>query len=250
MKVSRPEKRFYRESITRRGKISFEIVAGESDLWISLPERFGQAVEKVKAMLTEHLILLRSQVQSFIEKNPRFLNSLEPIDEEPTLSPAIIRKLLQASRLAGVGPMAGIAGAINLFIGERLLEMGVDEFIVENGGDVYVVSKSDTVVGMFTGNPELDRRVGILLPPGRFGVCSSSSRIGHSLSFGRTLIATAISEDPVLSDCGATALGNSTNFEEFDITYRAIDNLYGAIAVIGKEIAIAGNVEFVKLEER
>jgi len=25
MKVSRPEKRFYRESITRRGKISFEI---------------------------------------------------------------------------------------------------------------------------------------------------------------------------------------------------------------------------------
>ncbi len=244
------EKRFYRELVKPKGKVCFEISAGESDIWIAVPEKFTGRIEELKEILTEHLILVRTQVQNFIKLNPEFLTSLKPLDLKEKIVPSIIKLMVESSRKANVGPMAGIAGAINYFLGEKLKGKGIQEFILENGGDLYVKSSYETVIGIFTGNPELDRKIGVLIPPGEKGICSSSSKIGHSISLGRTIISTVISKNPILSDCAATALGNSKTVEEFSSTFDSIEGLTGAFGLIDGKIVIKGKVKFAKLEEK
>ena len=47
---------------------------------------------------------------------PDFLTSLVPLDIE-TEAPEIIRRMVESSRRAGVGPMAAVAGAISEMTG-------------------------------------------------------------------------------------------------------------------------------------
>ena len=242
------EKRFYRDSVNPKGKVSFEVKAGESDVWVAVPEKFSSRLEELQEILTEHLVLIRTQIQDFIKAHPQFHKSLKPIKYQEKILPLIIKLMLKFSEDANVGPMAGVAGAVNYFLGEKLKDEGIGEFILENGGDVYIVSRKETVIGIFTGNEELDRKLGIVIPPGETGVCSSSSIIGPSLSFGRTVIATAISNNPILSDCAATALGNSKTTIEFSNVFDTIRGIKGAFAVIDGKIAIKGDVNFIKLE--
>ena len=46
--------------------------------------------------------------------------------------------ILKAAEMAGVGPMAGVAGAIAEYVGKGLKTLGAREVIVENGGDIYI----------------------------------------------------------------------------------------------------------------
>jgi hypothetical protein len=46
------------------------------------------------------------------------------------------------------------------------------------------------------------------MPPGEWGVCTSSGTVGHSLSFGRAEAVTVVSPNATLADAFATAYGN------------------------------------------
>ena len=106
---------------------------------------------------------------------------------------------------ASVGPMAAVAGAVAQFVGEALLGLS-DEVIVENGGDVYVCTQTPRTMcvmaesaeaGYVHIRPHMDGYTS-------YGVCTSSGRLGPSLSLGNadsvTVLAerTAVAEVPLI----------------------------------------------------
>jgi len=247
LKKPKPEKRFYRSWKNRKGFKSFEIISGESDILISVPENFYS--KELELLLLERLIALREQILVFSENHPEFLTALSPV-KVPPMSPLIITHMVASSQKIGVGPMAGVAGAINFFLGKTLTEAGIEEFFIENGGDTYFSSKSPVTVGIVTGNPQIDGKVGIKLPEGTWSVCSSSSKIGHSLSLGRTQLATAVGSEPAVTDCAATLLANSRSIEEVQEKFNSIRNVIkGFLAFIENKFSFCG-IELTPIKTR
>ena len=240
-----PEKRFYRSFQNPRGFRSFNVIAGESDLWIAVPEE--EFRNNIRSEILTTLIELREQIKTYASTDPGFMKSLTPM-KVPPLAPEIVKAMANRSEKIGVGPMAGVAGAINLFVGKKLLSKGINQFIIENGGDLYLKVNRSVVVSILHKNPRLSGVLGVELPPGEWGVSTSSSRIGHSLSLGRTDAATVVGRDPVLTDCSATYLGNSRNVEE--AKSRAEELLKfndGTVALIDGKFVISGNLKLVRL---
>ena len=95
--------------------------------------------------------------------------------------------MLAASAMAGVGPMAAVAGAVAGSIGADLeAEFGCREIVVENGGDIWLRFEETLEISVFAGSSPLSERVGVSIPPSLspLGVCTSSGTVGPSLSLG------------------------------------------------------------------
>ena len=150
----------------------------------------------------------RDIIKRKIAEDPFFGTTYDPYpvsndDDE------LIRRMCQASEFAGVGPMAGVAGAVAVYAVERMAEAGAEYAIVENGGDIALKIDRDITVGVFQ-DDERFRDIAFRVPKrdGIFGICSSSGNVGPSVSFGRSSISTVFSDDVLLADACATALGN------------------------------------------
>ena len=110
------------------------------------------------------------------------------------------------------------------------------------------------VVGIYAGagrGPSL----GIRIRPeaGPRGVCTSSGRIGHSLSFGDSAAATVIAGTCALADAAATAVGNRVRgrhgVRDAIAAARAIPGVLGAVVLRDGELGAWGEVELVDLAE-
>jgi len=64
--------------------------------------------------------------------------------------PGVVRLMGEAAAAAGVGPMAAVAGAVAECVGEELRRLSAT-VIVENGGDLYLCSPRERVVGIYAG---------------------------------------------------------------------------------------------------
>ena len=82
----------------------FRVSVDETDLSIGAKRDLSR--EALSAVLEA-----RRQVLAQIADRPRFRTSLEPLRAHGTESP-LIRRMLEAGSLAGVGPMAAVAGEI------------------------------------------------------------------------------------------------------------------------------------------
>jgi len=234
--------RFYRRWQNPEGLVPFSVQYRETDLMVY--------AEKDLADETMSLVKkYRSQVEETIAENPDFQTSLSPIALKTPYG--IIAEMVDKSRLAGVGPMAGIAGALAEFVGRELLEL-TNEIIIENGGDIFIRSLTDRTVLVYAGedSPFKDR-VRLLLK-GReapFGVCTSSRAIGHSKSFGNTDAVVVIASSAITADVFATALGNRVKTpDDLDsaIEYvQAFLEVSGSLILIGDKMAVSGEVVLV-----
>lgn len=234
--------RFYRRWQNPDGLISFPVQYRETDLMVYAEKD-----------LTEKTLLLvkkyRSQVEETIAENPHFRTSLSPIDLKTPYG--MIAEMLDKSRLAGVGPMAGIAGALAEFVGRELLEL-TDEIIIENGGDIFIRSLQDRTVLVYAGedSPFKDR-VRLLLKGQEvsFGVCTSSRTIGHSKSFGNTDAVVVIASSAITADVFATAIGNRVKSpDDLDSAIEYIQSfpeVSGALILIGDKMAVSGEIQLV-----
>jgi ApbE superfamily uncharacterized protein (UPF0280 family) len=156
--------------------------------------------------------------------------------------------MLDKSRLAGVGPMAGVAGAMAEFVGRGLLELS-DEIIIENGGDVFIRSRTDRTVLVYAGEDSpFKNRVRLLLKgqEAPFGVCTSSRTIGHSKSFGNTDAVVVIASSAITADVFATAIGNCVKSPDdidtaFDLV-RSCSDITGALIMIEDRMAVSGEI--------
>ena len=77
-------------------------------------------------------------------------------------------------------------------------------------------------------------------------VCSSSSMMGHSISFGKCDLATVFSPDAALADAAATAACNSVlSAEDIEKVLQYITGIHGisgAVIIKGEHFGMAGTV--------
>ena len=77
-------------------------------------------------------------MENYIGSHPDFLTALIPLKPD-ALAPPIIKDMQQAAAAANVGPMASVAGAIAEYVGRDFLDAGLDEVMVENGGEIDLI---------------------------------------------------------------------------------------------------------------
>ncbi|WP_018963789.1 UPF0280 family protein [Coprothermobacter platensis] len=200
--------RFYRSWHSGRFQ-SFIVGYKETDLWIGVDKYYPEMPEATLNLIKK----VRKQLDDYIDANPDFLLSFEPITDENATS--VAKKMIRASKMADVGPMAAVAGAVADEIGAFLsYEFGCKELIVENGGDISVKVQEPITISVYAGDSPLSGRIGLSIPQGVCGVCTSSATVGPSISFGKADAVTVISKTAAVADAFATFYGNRVKQEE------------------------------------
>ncbi|MBN2714487.1 MAG: UPF0280 family protein [Deltaproteobacteria bacterium] len=195
--------------------------------------------------ITSEIVEQRKMLEKYIRRHPDFKTSLSPVSLLGD-APEVVLRMAAASMKTGLGPMAAVAGTLAQLGGEKALSLGATEVIVENGGDMYIACAQPLVVGIHSGDDKFGDSLAFEVPASRIAICSSSSRMGHSLSFGRCSLATAVSEDASLADAAATMLGNlvtsSASLQSAVDRVGAIDGIDGVMAIIDGQIGMRGNL--------
>lgn len=189
----------------------------------------------------------RSLLEQYIIYHKDFLPALSPIPllENP---PMIARLMSDAAEKVGVGPMAAVAGTIAQMAVNAAVHAGAQEAIVENGGDIYLHSHEEVIIGIFSGTPKLSKALALKVSPEMMpcAVCSSSSTMGHSKSFGNCDLATIVSKNAALADAAATYAANLVKTPH-DInatldTIMAIQGVNGILLVKDDRIGLMGEL--------
>lgn len=230
--------RFYRNWIRSRGYATWRTAISSSDLLISCDA-------DLRGVAEETLRSLRNDIQSWIAVDRRFLESLEPVGV-PDDAPRVVRTMADAAGPWGVGPMAAVAGAIAEEVGRALLDRSATEVIVENGGDIFALSRDTVRFALYAGedSPFSNRFAFELHAPSGVGVCTSSGRVGPSLSLGNADAVVAIAPGGATADAAATAVANAIS-EPSDVS-PVIERLHrkgglgGLIACAGGSIGFFG----------
>jgi ApbE superfamily uncharacterized protein (UPF0280 family) len=197
-------------------------------------------------LIRAELVRQRTLLERYIRLQPEFASTLEPL-ELLNEAPEIARTMARAAELTGVGPMAAVAGAMAQACARAALAGGAAEAIVENGGDLYLASPKEVVVGLFAGDHPLSGKLALRVLPGQMplSICSSSSFLGHSLSLGRCDLATVVSSDAALADAAATLSGNLVESpDDVEPTLervRAIPGVRGVLIVKDRRVGLAGD---------
>ena len=237
------EKRFYRDSMKADGLIGFNISVEESDLQISAKTDLS---EKARCFLKS----CRQDIKDYIEGHPELLRSLVPIEPQDD-APQIIKDMCDAGKLAGVGPMAAVAGAISQHIGRELISDS-EEIIIENGGDIFIRTKKERCIAIYAGDSIFSNKIGFKIPRdfGEGGICTSSGTVGHSLSFGKADAVAVVSKDVIIADAVATAVGNKVKNEDYikkGLEFAmSIPEVEGVIIIVGHRIGAYGKIEIVR----
>ena len=246
--------RGYRERCAPRdGEHGFQLVIGETDLRVTavspLPEGFKDA-------LAARVRTLRGELEAWIVLHPEFRHSLVPVPLSCSAPPPeIVRRMTEASAIAGVGPFAAVAGTIAQMAAESLVDRSPD-LIIENGGDIFMYSRRDRVVGLLP-DPESGVLIGLNVAASAcpLALCASSATIGHSLSFGQGELVLVRSPDGALADALATALYNRLQGPgdvKAVVGYarRFVKHgLTGIFAQCGGAIGVWGDMELTAVEQ-
>ncbi len=238
------EERTYRRKVNPGDLVSFCMVVKETDLWISA----GKNLEKE----TRDLVLgCRHQLENYIRMYPEFVTSLWPLPFDP-YAPQIVKKMINASKELGVGPMACVAGAIAQHVADGLLRF-TDQVIIENGGDIFLKIDRPATISIFAGTSSLSEKFGLVIPVKQMplGICSSSAKVGHSLSMGIADVCCILSYSSAFADGAATALGNMIK-KKADLEIAAtwadqVEEIIGGVAIVDDSIAAWGDIELVDL---
>ena len=250
--IEPPHPSSYRQRSYRRlpdlKSCSFEVRVEESDLWIS-----GVKLD-IEPLAYDRLLHYRESLSAFLQRYPEWRDSLVPVAAvEFPLAPPLARQMMAASEVAGVGPMAAVAGALAEAVGRDLIALS-PELVVENGGDIFLTGRSEYCLAVFAGTSPLSGRIGIKVSaphPFTCGVCTSSARVGHSLSFGRADAVTIVADNTALADAVATAMANrvqkKTDLARVIEKALALDGISGAVAVMGSDLAAGGDLELIDI---
>ncbi len=230
--------RNYREKLH-----GYNVTYKETDLYIKT-----ESILKKEAVSS--LFKYRAEIENYISKHPDFYNSLIPLDiigDEPD----IVRSMKEAGKSANVGPFASVAGAI----AEKVsldLSLFSGEVVVENGGDIFLTGKKDKIVKIFS---KVIENIGIKIDKKDLpmAVCSSSAKIGHSLSLGNADLVTVICKKGATADAFATAICNNLkNRDDIDKTikkFKKVDEIMGCLIIFKDSIAGWGDINIIKIEE-
>jgi len=241
--------RTYRTRFAGANLVYFQVAVKETDLCIGV--RRDRMTPDLPLQIESLVRETRRTLEGYISHDPAFLHTLEPYPPRKEMPPLAVA-MAEASVLAGVGPMAAVAGAFADLVGRRLALLSRD-VIVENGGDIYLKARRRATVGIYAGASPFSERVGLEILPDDtpLGICTSSGTVGHSLSFGRADAVVILAETAVLADAVATAAANRVRSAadlqgavEFAL---GVAGVQGAVAIMGDRLAAAGRLKLVPL---
>lgn len=237
--------RTYRNWIKNKDLVNFNVIVEETDCCISAAVNLRSKAHKL-------ILKYRTILKKYISAHPAFLTALEPVNVEPA-APLIIKAMAEAAEKASVGPMAAVAGAVAHFVGEELSQFS-PEIIIENGGDIYLRSRQDRLIGIYAGKSSLSGKLGLEIA-GKdtpLGISTSSGTVGHSLSFGKADAALVLAETAVLSDAAATAIGNlvlnSSDIPGVIERGQRIPGVNGILIIKDEHLGIWGNIKLCPIE--
>ncbi|MFP3867495.1 MAG: UPF0280 family protein [Desulfobacteraceae bacterium] len=238
------QERTYRTRMARGQLAAFRVVVKETDLLVL-------ASQDLSRRTRELVCQTRYQLERYIGAHPDFLHTLSPWPPDP-FAPAIVKEMIAAAALVGVGPMAAVAGAVAEQVGQAL-KAHSPEVIVENGGDIFLAVQGRATVAVYAGNSPLSQRIGIQVEAAQspLGICTSSGTVGHSYSRGRADAACVLAPSVALADAAATALGNRiTDAQAIPAVLdwaAQVPGLLGAVVIVGDKLGAWGAVELVPL---
>jgi ApbE superfamily uncharacterized protein (UPF0280 family) len=244
------DRQTYRRQHQKKGLVSFDITVKETNLniqaqtdRIDLPNLSDRAIRAT--------LKYRQYIETHIRQYPEFATALAPLPL-PMLAPAIVMDMIDAGIKADVGPMAAVAGAMAEYVGRELLAFS-PEILVENGGDIFVRSASETVFSIYAGDSPLSMTMGILIDrqAAPFAMCTSSGTLGHSKSFGTADAVTVVAASCSLADAAATALCNRVQ-DKGDIEQtldqgKQIQGIQGIVIIKDEQIGLWGDLKLVRL---
>lgn len=241
--------RSYRQRHRQEDLVHFQLAVGETDLDIGVrKERYS---DQMVVWVEETIRDCRRPLEDYIRRDPDFAKALTPYTVLPN-APLIVKAMAEAGRLAGVGPMAAVAGVISELVGKSIAKRSRD-VIVENGGDIFLRTSRIRKVGIFAGDSPLSNRVAIEIRPEQtpLGICTSSGKVGHSLSFGKADAVVVISPSVPLADAVATATGNlvkTINDLEKALEFASgIEGVTGVLVIKDDRLAVWGSVKLIPM---
>lgn len=234
------EERTYRERVRPEGLVRSDVSFQESDLCIFADR---DVASRALGLLGE----ARFQLEAYIERDEGFKAAFSPHDPIHC-APLIVRKMADAARRFGVGPMAAVAGAVAEYVGARI----AGNVLIENGGDIYARTKRPITLSLYAGeSSQFTGKVKFKVDPkgGSIGIATSSGTHGHSISFGKADAVCIVGDNAVDADAAATAFCNRIQKEE-DVEAvieeaMRYESLKGIIIAIGDKLGAKGDIEFI-----
>jgi len=212
------------------------------------------AQRPLESLAKELTLTCRDYIEAYLRDHPGFAETLTPWPQEMHL-PNILNDMLKAGEQAGVGPMAGVAGAIAEYVGQGILShpRGSEEVIVENGGDIFLKTATPAKVAIFAGKSPVSMKFGLRIDTIKepLAVCTSSGTVGHSLSLGRADAVCVVSQYGALADAAATSVGNRVKSRadiQGAINFgKKISGIKGLVIVKDDQMALWGALDVIPL---
>ena len=222
------------------------LVFKQTDIWLKTEDRLNsrQAEEFLKQAYLE--------IEQYIASNMDFLSSLHPI-EVPEKAPNIVKQMCMYSIQAGVGPMAGVAGAISEFLGQKLSSYHRQIFC-NNGGDIYYKTTEEQQVLLSAPGSPFHNRIKISMPSainGK-GLCTSSGISGHSINMGRAFSVTILANNACLADVWATSISNQVR-SDTDIEHglelcKKQEGIEGTVILVDQSLGAWGDISLDRIK--
>ncbi|WP_349680491.1 UPF0280 family protein [Methanoregula sp. UBA64] len=214
------------------------------------PFRFRETFAAILADEPAHIeaakagmIAARQVLEGYIARDPFFASTFFPY--EPDTDEPLILHMAEASAEAGVGPMAAVAGAVAAAGIEAMAGAGAAFGVIDNGGDIALVSDRPVRVGVHAGAAPLSDKIAFVVPKKDhiFGVCTSSATVGPSVSFGVADAVTIFANDPVRADAWATRICNDLRTDNREVL-ASLDpaTVRGVYAILGPDVITWGEV--------
>ena len=189
------------------------------------------------AAAKEGMMTARQELEAYIARDSFFAITYDPY--VPRGGGQTVNRMASAARRAGVGPMAAVAGAIAWAGVEAMEGAGARFGVIDNGGDIALLTDRELRVGLHAGTSPLSDRFAFLIPAGRAirGVCTSSATVGPSVSLGVADAVTVFSPDVASADAWATALCNELRADDQRVIPRlGGTDVTGMVAILGETV--------------
>lgn len=235
--------RTYRTQMKSDNLVYFGVCLKETDLYIG-------ADSDLSVICNEVVAQLRGELEAYIDRHPEFLRALSPISTYRN-APEIAIRMAQAAKIAGVGPMAAVAGAFSQMLAEHVDGFS-DNLLIENGGDLYIKTDRSRHIAIYAGENKFKDNVKILMKAEEspMSICTSSGKFGHSLSFGLADSVTVFSKNAFLADAAATSVCNrvrsATDIGPALHFAMAMEGILGVLIIAEEKLGMIGNIELIK----
>ncbi|RLF11610.1 MAG: hypothetical protein DRJ98_03085 [Thermoprotei archaeon] len=197
------------------------------------------------------LLVHRALLDEYVEKRPWFKLALSPVKVEDW-APHAAKLAAEAAEIAGVGPMAAVAGALAEVVMWDMVRAGAKLSVVENGGEISAISPKRLNIAVHAGPSPLSGKVGFEVSESDFpiGIATSSASVSKAINLGLADAAVVVAEEAAIADAAAKAVCNAVIGEDEEGSIKrgleAADDLKpyirGALIIRGRHIGLMGKL--------